>query len=490
MKQTGHVLFGLFSIRTQAPQKNCFLTCNQYNKNTFSLIRNMLAFLAGLLKKGRTIMYKIKSSLFDLIICISDAVDLVSPYMANHHRRVAYLAYQLGRQYGLTTQRCKDLVIAAALHDVGALSLKERLDMLTFETERSLPHAEIGYLLISGLKPFIDAAEIVRFHHTYWDDGAGSESRGLPVPIESHILYLADRVSVMVNPRQEVLPQVNNIVRQVKRKSGSMFMPEVVDVFLELAEKDYIWFDMVSPTMDNTALKDLDWDLISLDGDELLDLAKFFCRIVDFKSPFTAAHSSGVATAAQAMAELAGFSLLDTRLMYIAGYMHDIGKLCVPSEILEKPSALSIEESAVMRHHSYYTNHILQRVGVFDNIRIWSAYHHERLDGSGYPYHLKAVDLPEGARITAIADVFTAIMEDRPYRVGMQNKDGLRVLLEMARKGQLDTRLVGLLSDKFDEISTLVLDAEKQAAREYQEFVDRRTRYFEFAASRSAGLEQ
>ncbi len=429
-------------------------------------------------------MYKMKSSLFDLILCISDAVDLISPYMANHHRRVAYLAYKLGRQYGLSAQRCKDLVIAAALHDIGALSLKERLDMLHFEIERSLQHAEIGYLLISGLKPFVKAAEIVRFHHIHWDDGAGKESMGLPIPVESHILYLADRVSVLVDSREEVLSQVNNIVRQVKRKSGTMFMPDVVDAFLELAEKNYVWFDLVSPTMDNTILRELDWDVISLDGDELLELAKFFCRIVDFKSPFTATHSSGVATAAQVLSELAGFSLLDQRLMYISGYMHDIGKLCIPSEILEKPSSLSSEESAVMRHHSYYTNHILQRVGVFDNIRIWSAYHHERLDGSGYPYHLKAVDLPEGARIMAVADVFTAIMEDRPYRAGLQNKDGLVVLNEMVKKGLLDARLVGLLSSKFDEISTLVLEAESSASRDYQEFVDRRTRYLEFAASR------
>jgi HD-GYP domain-containing protein (c-di-GMP phosphodiesterase class II) len=431
-------------------------------------------------------MNKMKSSLFDLIVCISDAVDLISPYLANHHRRVAYLSYQLARQYGLPNQRCKDLAIAASLHDVGALSLKERLDMLNFETERSLQHAELGYLLISGLKPFLKAADIVRFHHTYWDDGAGNESMGLPVPVESHILFLADRVSILINPREEVLSQVDNIVRQVERKSGSMFMPDVVDAFLELAEKNFIWFDLVSPTMDNAILRDLDWDVISLDGDELLDLAKFFCRIVDFKSPFTASHSSGVATAAQALAGMAGFSLLDQRLMYISGYMHDIGKLCVPSEIIEKPSALSSEESAVMRHHSYYTNHILQRVGVFDNIRTWSAYHHERLDGSGYPYHLKAIDLSEGARITAIADVFTAMMEDRPYRSGLQNQDGLREISEMAKKGLLDERLVGLLTSRFDEISALVLEAENLVGREYQEFIDRRTRYLEFSANRSS----
>ncbi|HEY3310871.1 MAG TPA: HD domain-containing phosphohydrolase [Anaerolineales bacterium] len=423
--------------------------------------------------------YQLKSSLFDLILCISDAVDLISPYVADHHRRVAYLSFQLGRQYGLPLQRCKDLAIAAALHDIGAISLSERLDMLNFETEKSMNHSEVGYLLISGLQSFTRAAEIVRFHHTYWADGAGSSSMGLPVPVESHILHLADRVSVLVEPRQEVLSQVKGILTRVKRKTGSMFMPEIVDAFFALAEKDYLWFDLVSPSTDITLWHSLDWDVISLEGNEFLELARFFCRLVDFKSPYTAAHSSGVAACGQALAELAGFSLLDQRLIYLSGYLHDIGKLCVPSEILEKPSTLSRDEYAVMRHHSYYTNHILKRVGVFENIRIWSAYHHERLDGSGYPYHLKEDELPVGSRIIAIADVFTAITEDRPYREGLHKENVMGVLTSQANRNKLDARLVKLLGTRFEEISELVLRAESVAMEDYRSFAERRNKFIE-----------
>ena len=431
--------------------------------------------------------YKLKSPVFDLILCISDAVDSISPQLADYHRRTAYLAYQLGRQYGLPVARCKALAIAAALHDIGATALKERLNLLNFDTKVSADHkevhdvhAEVGYLLISSYPAFATAAEIVRFHHVNWRDGAGKLSMGLPVPVESHILHLADRVTVQIDPRKEVLSQVRSICNRVKRKSGEDFMPEVVDAFVRLAEKDFIWFDMVSPSVDISLWKELDWDVISLEGAEFLDLSRFFCRLVDFKSPFTATHSSRVAACGQALAELAGFSMLDQRLISLCGYLHDIGKLCVPLEILDKPAALSTEESAVMRHHAYYTNHILKRIGVFENVRVWSSYHHERLDGSGYPYQLKGEELTTGSRIIAIADVFTAVSEDRPYRSAKNNFDVMDVMNDMARKGMLDTRLVRLLGSRVSEISALMAAAEFSATQEYQEFIDRRTRYLDF----------
>ena len=172
--------------------------------------------------------------------------------------------------------------------------------------------------------------------------------------------------------------------------------------------------------------------------------------------------------------------MLDQRLISLCGYLHDIGKLCVPLEILDKPAALSTEESAVMRHHAYYTNHILKRIGVFENVRVWSSYHHERLDGSGYPYQLKGEELTTGSRIIAIADVFTAVSEDRPYRSAKNNFDVMDVMNDMARKGMLDTRLVRLLGSRVSEISALMAAAEFSATQEYQEFIDRRTRYLDF----------
>ena len=240
---------------------------------------------------------------------------------------------------------------------------------------------------------------------------------------------------------------------------------------------------MISPSADIDLWKELDWDVISLEGLEFLELSRFIARLIDFKSPFTATHSNRVAACGQALAELAGFSILDQRMISLCGYLHDIGKLCVPLEILDKPAALSNEESKVMRHHAYSTNHILRRMGVFENVRIWSSYHHERLDGSGYPYQLRGDDLPTGSRIVAVADVFTAVSENRPYRSARNNFDVMDVMYDLARKGLLDARLIKLLGGRFDEVNAVVAAAELRATHDYQEFIDRRSKYLDFARS-------
>ena len=154
----------------------------------------------------------------------------------------------------------------------------------------------------------------------------------------------------------------------------------------------------------------------------------------------------------------------------IAAYLHDLGKLAIPSEILEKRDHLTQDERSVMRTHVFYTYQILDPIGVLSLVSSWSALHQERLDGSGYPFHIHADDLPLGARLMAVADVFTAITEDRPYRKGMMREEALRVLHEMEARGELDRRLVSLLESGFDAVNRARAEAQAQAVRGYMEF--------------------
>ena len=87
--------------------------------------------------------------LFDLIMCLSDAVDLVSPAVADHHKQVAYIAYSIGAELDLPMKERNELVLAGSLHDIGALSLKERIDLLQFEFENPHLHAGVGYFLLN-----------------------------------------------------------------------------------------------------------------------------------------------------------------------------------------------------------------------------------------------------------------------------------------------------------------------------------------------------
>jgi putative nucleotidyltransferase with HDIG domain len=220
-----------------------------------------------------------------------------------------------------------------------------------------------------------------------------------------------------------------------------------------------------------------EWDFISLDGPQFTELARLFCHIVDFKSPFTAAHSSGVAACAGALGQLSGLSDSESARLVTAGYLHDIGKLSVPLEILEKPGMLDEREIAVIRHHSYETYKILRRIGMDETVRNWSAYHHERLDGSGYPFHLSAPQLTYGCRIMTVADVFTALVENRPYRRGMPRHESIPILQNMTTKGWLDGDLVRTLSSNFDELNGICQQAEEVALHDYELFAHARQEY-------------
>ena len=129
--------------------------------------------------------------------------------------------------------------------------------------------------------------------------------------------------------------------------------------------------------------------------------------------------------------------------------LHDIGKVAVGNEILEKPGRLTEDEFAVMKHHAAYTYYILSDIDDFDEIRDWAAFHHERLDGTGYPFGKTAAELNTQERMMACIDIYQALTESRPYKQGMPHEKACEILWDMANKGWLDETIVKQVEDCF-----------------------------------------
>jgi HD-GYP domain-containing protein (c-di-GMP phosphodiesterase class II) len=409
--------------------------------------------------------------LFDLVACLSDAVDLVSPSLVDHHKQVAYIASCIGEELGLPLEKQKDLILAGALHDIGALSLAERMETLSFDFESFEQHAELGGGLLALFEPLSHLAPIINSHHTFWNNGKGSQNAGQPVPLESHIIHLADRIAVLINTKTEVLGQVKGICEKTSGQRGKMFKPELVDAFISLSQKEYFWLDIKSSTIYRHLRRKARSKTIVMDLDQLNDLAMLFAKIIDFRSSFTATHSSGVSASAVHVAKLCGFSERECRMMKIAGYLHDLGKLAVPREILEKPGSLTPEEFNIIRSHTFHTYRILETVEDFETINTWGAFHHERLNGKGYPFHHFGKDLSLGSRIMCVADVFTAITEDRPYRKGMSDAETINVLKSMAQNGTLDANIVSTLESHFEEINGVRAKAQADSREIYRQLI-------------------
>lgn len=410
--------------------------------------------------------------LFDLATSLSSAMDLISPMVANHHKQVAYIAYQIASELGLPMQRRKNLILSGALHDIGALSFQERLSSLEFEIQNPHKHAEAGYRLLRMFEPFSQIAGIVRFHHVPWASGAGREYNNKEVPPESHIIHLADRIAVLIDPKKEIFSQAAPIVETIAARTGTMFAPELVEAFKQVGEKEFFWLDIASDLTAPYLQTIIPSDTLMLDPNETLALARLFAKVIDFRSPFTANHSSSVAIIAETLASYLPFSQAELVMIRVAGYLHDLGKLAVPVEILEKQDKLTPQEWNIMRRHTYYGYHVLQPLHDFRTINLWGSLHHERLDGRGYPFHIRGDELALGSRVMAVADIFAAISEDRPYRKAMPTHEVLAILQKNADNGGIDPEITAILRKNYHEINGKRLQEEQKSDHEYRLFTE------------------
>ena len=200
---------------------------------------------------------------------------------------------------------------------------------------------------------------------------------------------------------------------------------------------------------------------------QLITISEFVRNLIDFRSKFTVTHSAGVSASASMIATLFGLTELESELMKVAGNLHDLGKVAIPNSILEKNSKLTDEEFAVMRQHTYVTYMVLSSIGGIQQITEWAAFHHERLDGSGYPFHLTSKKLGIGSRIVSVADIFTALAEDRPYRQGMNKNHSMSILKDLGNKHFLDINIIELLDGNYEQIHEATSEAQEKAMHTY-----------------------
>jgi len=163
----------------------------------------------------------------------------------------------------------------------------------------------------------------------------------------------------------------------------------------------------------------------------------------------TRGHNLRVARLCVHIGRQMSMSAPELRVLARAGLMHDIGKLGIPSEVLEKHSPLDESEWILMRMHPELGLTLLDRAGQSTREMLAVLYHHERLDGSGYPYGLKAESIPIEARIVAVADTYDALTSDRPYRQACSQTEARRVLIAEAGS-RLDSRAVSALFQSLD----------------------------------------
>jgi putative nucleotidyltransferase with HDIG domain len=391
-------------------------------------------------------------NLTQLVHMLSDMLDLVGVKDLHHSKRVAYMCMETGRILGFEPNQMENLYHAALLHDCGVSTTSTHNHIMKEMDWPGAPeHCARGSSLLEAQPLFKHLSTIILLHHTHWQELDSSFTEW--VAMCGNLIHLCDRAdSLIQQASSKPWLSIRNSVRdKLVHYRGTWFNPWLMDAFLEISRTESFWLRMQPQHLSQfMAERELADPQPMISTKRMHYVAELAAEIVDTKSHYTARHSQGVAHFSAHLAEKAGFDRDLCAQIEIAGLLHDIGKMRVPDSILEKPASLSFSEKAVMLGHSFESYQILRHVKGFEDIACWGAYHHETLTGDGYPFHLTEAEIDRPSRIIAIADIFQAMTQERPYRPAKEPEVILNALQARASQHKVDPELVQLVVGDFD----------------------------------------
>lgn len=413
----------------------------------------------------------ISINLGNFLLSMADAIDMSSPLITSHQIRTAFIAWRICEIGNVGKPATERIFIAALLHDVGALTSEEKIRIHRFGDTNIEAHCQVGEMLLKSCPLLAPAAPAVRHHHRLWEDW--ETALETPHVFEAQVIQLADVLEKLIKRERFILHQVDDLKAGISGYAGQKINRKLVKLFEELAAKEDFWLDLMSPRLYSLLLHHGPLNRFGIDYGEAHNLTKLFRNIIDLRSRFTAAHSAGVVECATRLSRLFGMTEWEIRQMEMAGNLHDLGMLAVPGEILDKPGRLTADEYALIKQHPYFTYSVVNSIGGLEQVAEWAALHHELLDGSGYPFHAKAERLSTGARILAVADIFTALIGDRAHRKSMGKGEVEKILSGRVKDHQLPGNIVNLLCDNYAELAGAVADEQARVLKRYLENLPR-----------------
>lgn len=395
-------------------------------------------------------------SLSQVLSALSFAIELTDGAMHGHSLRSCLLGMRIATEAGFNTEEKNSLYYALLLKDVG------NEEIFGLRCDR-------GASIVSKLGMGSLAADAINNLEEHWDgSGAPYGLCGSEIPRLARVVAIAQHLDMFAIGRS-----TRNALETLREWSGSWFDPQLVDVTLALDAQNALWDGCrASDSIEMTRSLVLALDphrRHHLDDDQIDRICEAFAEIVDAKSHFTFRHSIGVAETARGIAEALRLRPDRVRLVWRAALLHDLGKLSISNKILDKTGILTDAEWAVVKQHPGLSRKILEQIAPFREIAIVAGEHHEKLDGTGYPNRLCGKDLSLESRIIAVADVYSALSEDRPYRAGLGFAEILPILNGLSGR-QLDKDCIQALLSYLTTHRPLEMDAQMAAAARLSRF--------------------
>ena len=369
----------------------------------------------------------------------------------NHGKRVAILTNLMAKEAGYSQEVLYAITQSSVLHDCAlAEYLNDELsgENSSFDEANMYSHCVAGEKMMAKLPFYYLVRGTVLFHHERAD---GKGALGLTddmVPLYAQLVHLADMVDVAFSLDSMNREKFEAIHAWLDEERGKAVSAKSADLF-----KSAIDYETLMSITGENCRKVVKAMIPELSNDVsievLREISSIFAKITDYKSNFTWRHSMGIAEKAESMGQYYHYDKENCDKLFIAGALHDIGKLLISNDILEKPGKLSNTEYKEIQNHAMGTWNLLSSVKGLEEITSWASLHHEKLDGSGYPFGYKAEQLGKNERLLACLDIYQALVEERPYKAGLSHGEAMAILYKMGNAGQLDMDILNDINTNF-----------------------------------------
>ncbi|MEG1840391.1 MAG: HD domain-containing protein [Raoultibacter sp.] len=372
--------------------------------------------------------------------------------LVDHGSRVARMVdAMLSVEDTLSEQDRRAVYFLTLFHDIGIYHADEISSMLSRQDADLWEHCLYGYLFLRELPFLSDYAAIILYHHLPYNRFRDQDPH---IAHLAQVIHVADRADVFLSG--DGAPCARNLSAYLNAHSTTLFAPDAVALFLEAqrSERPNPCTAAAPSTPSTPSIADAS-SAYTIPEREAKSCLKMLINAIDFRSYHTVTHTFTTAHISYQLALFMHMPTSDQEQIYHAALLHDLGKIGIPLEILEKPGKLTDAERSIMETHVNITEAIITGC-VDDELAAIALRHHEKLDGSGYPCHLAAADLSPAQRLVAIADIASALSGKRSYKDPFPKQRVLEIINRMKAQQSLDAEICSCLEENYDAIRRAV----------------------------------
>lgn len=382
----------------------------------------------------------------NICLLIRDTCKLFDRRPMDHGSRTGYIMYKMLLQKGgYELFELADFLMIATLHDIGVYHSGHLGDRQEYEFKNPVPHSVFGYLFLKNFSPLGDLSKMLLYHRI---PSAKMENVEFEYKEETEILKLAEAVDIYYSAAKDRFKPGMFRIQQ-----GTVYSRQALDLFdLSLKEENYL--EKLDDDSYQTELDEL-LDYIMLPNEHKTAYMEMLMYCLGFRSEKCIVDSLRSLAITEELGKRLKLRPEEQERLYYGTLLHDIGMLSIPISVIDAPRSLTKEEISLMRTHVIREEKILLNRMDPEIVKICTC-HHERLDGSGYPFGIKEFEMTLPQMILQVADIVTGLTAERNHKPPKSKDAVIEILRQEAMNHRLNTNVVSAMIENYDIIENVV----------------------------------